>query len=96
MDRQLLFSPPVQVLWDLDPIEVAGPIALAFTVDAQGKVTDIQIPVEDEEGLAVALGTALLRYRFAPLRDGDAHQRGTLLVAPESPGEGGRLGAGLP
>ena len=83
-DRQLLFSPPVQALWDVDAVEVAGPIALAFTVDPQGKVIEIQIPVEDEKGLSSAIGTALLKYRFAPLREGDREQRGTLLVAPES------------
>ena len=83
-DRQLLFSPPVQALWDVDAVEVAGPIALAFTVNPQGKVIEIQIPVEDEKGLASAIGTALLKYRFAPLREGDRDQRGTLLVAPES------------
>lgn len=83
-DRQLLFSPPVQVLWEINAVEVAAPIALAFTVDPQGKVIDIQIPVEDEQGLSTAIGTALLKYRFAPLREGSELQQGTLLVAPES------------
>jgi hypothetical protein len=84
-DRQLLFSPPVQALWDVDAVEVSRPIALAFTVNAQGKVTEIQrMPIEDEEGLATAIGAALLKYRFAPLAEGNKAQRGTLLVAPES------------
>jgi len=83
-DRQLLFSPPVQVLWEMNAVEVAAPIALAFTVNPQGKVVDIQIPVEDEQGLSTAIGTALLNYRFAPLREGDKLQQGTLLVAPEA------------
>ncbi|HUW59663.1 MAG TPA: hypothetical protein VMZ06_01555 [Candidatus Bathyarchaeia archaeon] len=94
-DRQLLFSPPVQALWDVDAVEVAGPIALAFTVNPQGKVIEIQIPVEDEKGLASAIGTALLNYRFAPLSEGDRDQRGTLLVAPESAPDAAGTGLGL-
>ncbi|MCX5769488.1 MAG: hypothetical protein NTZ09_04340 [Candidatus Hydrogenedentes bacterium] len=83
-DRRLLFSPPIQALWDVDAVEVARPIALAFTVNPQGKVIEIQLPGEDEKKLSSAIGTALLKYRFAPLSDGGQDQRGTLLVAPES------------
>lgn len=83
-ERELLFSPPVQALWDVDAVELAQPIALVFTVNAQGKVTEIQIPMEDEAGLVSAIGSALMKYRFAPLREGDQNQRGTLLLAPET------------
>lgn len=91
-DRQLLFSPPVQALWDVDAVEVARPIALAFTINPQGKVIEIQLPPEDEQGLASAIGTALLKYRFAPVREGNRDQRGTLLVAPESSPDSTEMG----
>lgn len=88
-ERELLFSPPVQALWEVDAVELAQPIALAFTVNAQGKVTEIQIPMEDDAGLVSAIGSALMKYRFAPLREGDQSQRGTLLVAPETGADAG-------
>ena len=83
-DRALLFSPPIQALWNTDPGDLIEPISLVFTVNPQGKVTEIQFPVEDEAGVIANIGQALLKYRFEPLADLDAtkDQRGTLLVAP--------------
>jgi hypothetical protein len=87
-DRQLLFSPPVQALWNVDALDLAQPLVLVFTASPEGKVVEIQIPVEDEAGLTSEVGNALLKYRFAPIQ-GDRNQRGTLLLAPDSQDAGG-------
>jgi len=83
-ERDLLISPPIPDLWNLDPDDLIEPITLIFTVNPQGKVTEIQFPLEDEAGVIASIGQTLLKYRFKPLTDKDApqEQRGLLLVAP--------------
>lgn len=84
LDRELLFSPPIKALREVDASRLAAPITLVFSVNAQGKVTDVQVPFEDEEGVASSVGGALLQYRFAPTPVGGPEiQRGTLIVAGE-------------
>jgi len=85
-DRELLFSPPIRALWGVDAARFAEPAAFVFTVSPQGKVTEVQVPVEDEEGITDSIGGALARYRFEPLQGEDARdQIGTLLLVGESP-----------
>ena len=80
-DRSLLFSPPIPALWNLDAAELIEPIAVVFMVNPQGKVTEIQIPLEDDAGVVADIGGALLSYRFEPLDvAATQNQRGTLLV----------------
>jgi len=87
-DRKVLFSPPVQALWNLEPAAVAEPIALVFTANPQGKVTEVQIPVEDDAGVVAAIARALLRYRFEPLEGEETRdQKATLLVTAETSAE---------
>jgi len=85
-DRELLFSPPIRALWGVDPAGLGDSVAFVFKVNPQGKVTEVQVPVEDDEGITDGVGGALARYRFAPLEGEDARdQRGTLLLVPEPP-----------
>jgi len=87
-DRELLFSPSVRGLLNVDPAQLDAPITLIFEVDPQGKVTEVQIPVEDEAGIITSVGSALLRYRFEPLGiEETKHQRGTFLVTAAPQGE---------
>ena len=82
--RELLFSPPIRALWGVDPAGFSDSIAFVFKVNPQGKVTEVQVPVEDDEGITDGVGGALSRYRFAPLEREDARdQRGTLLLVAE-------------
>lgn len=83
-DRELLFSPPIQTLWSVEPSNLARPVVLAFTVNPQGKVIDVQIPIEDEEGVASEIAATLLKYRFDVLQGPNPRdQIGTLVVAAE-------------
>jgi len=86
-ERALLFSPPIQALWGVDPSRFDQPVALVFAVNPQGKVTEVQVPLEDEDGVVASVGAALLKYVFDPLQgDEPALQRGTLLVRAERGG----------
>ena len=83
-DRKVLFAPPIQALWRFTGLPTDEPISVVFTVDALGKVTDIQAPVEDDAGVVADIKKTLLKYRFEPLSEGGkSGQRGTLIVAPE-------------
>lgn len=78
-DRELLFSPSVRALWNVDPRQLDLPVAVAFRVNAQGKVVEVQIPIEDEMTRGIA--SALFKYRFEPLAvEETKDQRGTFLV----------------
>ena len=83
-DRDLLFSPPIDALWKLDPDTLTEPISLVFRVSPEGEVIEVMAPVEDEEGVVASAGKALTRYRFAPVEGDNVHdQHGTLLIAPD-------------
>lgn len=86
-ERALLYSPPIQALWGIDPSRFDQPEPLAFAVNAQGKVTEVLLPLEDEDGVVASVGSALLKYLFEPLQGAEpALQRGTLLVRAEPGG----------
>jgi hypothetical protein len=83
-DRTLLFSPPIENLWRLDPASLAESIALVFTVSPSGEVIEVLTPLEDDAGVIASAGKALLKYRFEPLPEGQIeNQHGTFLIAPE-------------
>ena len=80
-DRKVLFSPPIQALWSIAPAQLDEPIALIFTVNPEGKVTEVQIPIEDEAGVVADIGKSLIKFRFEALDVEKAKsQKGTLLV----------------
>lgn len=83
-DRELIFAPPIEALWRLDPKSLIEPIAIMFKVDPDGHVIEVMTPIEDEEGVIASAGKALIKYRFAPLQPGtEGDQYGTLLIAPD-------------
>lgn len=83
-DRELIFSPPIDALWRIDPKSLVEPIAIMFRVNPEGQVIEVMTPIEDDEGVVASAGRALIKYRFAPL-EGDVKddQYGTLLIAPD-------------
>lgn len=80
--RRVLFMPPLASLWRLEPARFSAPIAVLFTVNAQGKVEDVQTSIEDEAGVVSDLRSALPRFTFEALESGTV-QRGTFFVDAE-------------
>ena len=77
--RQLLFAPPIEVLWGVDPPSLDRPIVLQFTVNAQGRVVSVWSPHVDERGLIAGAQDTLLKYRFEAV-DEDQTQEATLHI----------------
>ena len=83
-DRTVVFAPPIQALWDLDPSQLRIPIRISIKVASDGKVIEVHAPVNDEAGIAEGVGEGLRHYRFTPLtRELVSNQYGTVTVAPE-------------
>lgn len=82
-DRTLLFSPPIQALWSVDPHSLRSSLEFLFKIDALGKVEEIQIVMDDGSGVAASVANAILKYRFEPLQAGPRVQRGTLTIKAE-------------
>ncbi|MCX5759004.1 MAG: hypothetical protein NTU83_10960 [Candidatus Hydrogenedentes bacterium] len=81
--RRVLFMPPIASLWRVEPDRLTAPIAVLFTVNAQGKVEDVQTSVEDETGVISELRNALPNFTFEPLENEPA-QHGTFFVDAEA------------
>ena len=82
--RQLLFAPPVDALWSIDPAELIRPIEVVMQVNALGRVVNVFSPNIDGRELVDAVQLAALQYRFEPLAlDEGAMQTGTLRIQPE-------------
>lgn len=86
-DRELLFSPPIKALWEVNPSELARPIEIVFKVDPSGRVVNVWSPILDDSGMIDEVQMAVLQYRFAPLAssgaDGggaSAEQSGVLVI----------------
>ena len=87
-DRKVLLSPPIAALWRLDPAQLAEPLALVLTVNAQGKVTDVQAPMEDEAGTVAEIKQGLSKYVFEPRgMEETKDQHATVRVTGESSSE---------
>lgn len=80
--RKLLFSPPIDALMGAPTAFGAQPIALAFTVSPQGRVTEVMDPGDDEAGISASASKALIKYRFAPVDLEAGPQYGTLVIVP--------------
>lgn len=80
-DRQLLFAPPIQALWDASPATLRLPLAIVIEVSAMGRVVNVWSPAVDEDGLVDAVQLGVLKYKFEPLDDAAApNQLGTLRI----------------
>ncbi len=83
-DRQLLFSPPIDALWQLDPSHLTRPLSFVFRVGSDGRVREVMPVTMEDTDLEVSVARALMNYRFAPLRTPtDEDQRGTLIISVE-------------
>ncbi len=80
-DRQLIYAPPIEALWDVRPDRLQLPITFVLTVDPEGQVMELLAPVEDEAGIVREVAKALWRYRFVPIESGSIEeQRATVLI----------------
>ena len=81
-DREIIFAPPMDALLRLQPAQLAEPMALLFRVNPQGRVVNVQVPLEDGAGIVAAVRDTLFKYRFAPLdAPSPRDQSGTLLIS---------------
>lgn len=84
-DRKLLFAPPIEALWNVEPGQLAQPIEMVLQVSPLGEVVDATNPNPSE--LADAVQMAALKYRFEPLSvENGANQFATLRVERERKG----------
>lgn len=63
-ERELLYAPPMEGLWGVDPASLGKPIAIEFTVNPEGRVVSTWSPAPDEAGLITKAQNTLLKYRF--------------------------------
>jgi hypothetical protein len=84
--RKALLAPPMQALLNIDPGLLTEPIAIVFTVNARGKVTEVHSPAVGDNAAAIeGIRDVLMKYVFEPLETEQVqNQRGTLLIKPES------------
>ncbi len=64
-DRQLIFAPPIDALWGLEPAALQ-PMTFIIRVNSEGRVVEVISPAEGDPELVSQVGRQLLRYRFAP------------------------------
>lgn len=89
LNRELLFSPPIEALFRLHPEDLREPITLVFRVNPRGEVIEVLTPLPDEAGVVVSAARALTSYRFEPLDTPEARdQHGTLLITSARAREG--------
>lgn len=80
-DRQLIFSPPVDPLWDASAAQLDRPLTFVFRANPMGRIVEVMSPADDLNGLGPRLARAFLRYRFDPIETESAvDQHGTLIV----------------
>jgi hypothetical protein len=80
-EREPIFTPPIEVLSNVDAGALREPIALIFKVAPEGKVNEVLPPLDDEAGITASAARALFKYRFEPLPGpGQGDQRGTLWI----------------
>lgn len=85
--RRLLFSPPMEGLYDIAQGHLLKPVELVLQVNPEGRVVNVWSPSLDQPELLESLQFAALNYRFEQAPDGPAEQIATLIV--REAGEGG-------
>lgn len=83
-DRQLVYAPPIDALWGLDPARLSGSLTFIFSVAPDGRVTEVLPPITDSSDLATDAAITLSKYRFEPLTGDNKNsvQRGTFIISP--------------
>jgi len=68
-DRALLFSPPVDALWEANPEDLERPIEVVMQVNALGRVVNVNVASLNvaAQDLVDAVQMTALQYRFEPL-----------------------------
>ncbi len=85
-DRSLLYAPPIQALWQVDPAQMQRQIEVVFEVNPHGRVISAWSPGLDDSGVLDAVQAALLKYRFASVEDSrNTDQLATLIIRRERP-----------
>lgn len=83
-DRQPLITQKIEALWGADSSVLLESVILIFRVNNSGRVTFVQMPIEDDAGIVESSAKALLRYRFEPLFDDAPEiQHGSLIIQAE-------------
>jgi hypothetical protein len=81
-DREVILAPPISALWAREPTDLDEPLVLVFRVNPEGKVVEVQLPLEDEAGVIAGTAAALMKYRFEPLdTEVERDQYGTFLIS---------------
>jgi len=70
--RELLFSPPLKPLWNVERDALRAPLEFVLDVDPSGRVVNVWSPTVGHEDLTQSIQIALLRYRFQPAAVDDA------------------------
>lgn len=83
-DRRLLVLAKIDALWGASPSDLESPLVLVVRVNEQGRVTFVQMPLEDQGGLMESSAAAMFKVLFEPLETptGD-QQHATLIIQPE-------------
>lgn len=79
LGRRVLFMPPIASLWRLEPDRLTAPLTVLFSVNAQGKVEEVQTPIEDDTGVVADLRNVLRNFTFESVENVPV-QHGTLFV----------------
>ncbi len=83
-DRSILYAPPIQALWQVDPVLMRRPLEVVFEVNPHGRVISVWSPGFDDAGVLDDVQSALLKYRFASVDDtSGADQLATLIIRSE-------------
>jgi hypothetical protein len=87
--RPLMFSPPLQSLWNVDTRALERGLEFQLSVSADGRVTRVWHDALGEASIA-AVEAQLMQYRFEPETDGPGIGDTATVVIREADEEGGR------
>lgn len=85
--RALLFSPPLQSLWEVEQAKLERGLEFQLSVDAQGRVARVWHPGAEDEALA-AVEAQLMLYRFESADEGPGLDDTATVVIREAAEDG--------
>jgi hypothetical protein len=78
--RRLLFSPPMDALYDLAGGRLDKPVELVLQINPEGRVTNVWSPSLQNPDLVEELQFTVLSYRFEPMPEGPREETATLII----------------
>jgi hypothetical protein len=92
-DREVLLSPPIEILWKRDSAAMERPVDVIFRVGPEGRVREVlEGSAAPDVELMLSIARTLQKYRFEPLPEGrSADQFGSLIVRPAEEDSDNRL-----